>query len=128
MSTSVYRAPISFLTLTLATLIRWTNLFPSMVLTFVLAMALPGIVKAQDFSDWLSGKVHPLEMKLKEFNADWKRLTVHGPAGVNGNISVNVSGNSSSATSQNNLTGTVGGSLAYVTKGQMVNVGGRSYL
>lgn len=85
----------------------------------------------------LSGKSYPLSMKLKDLDADWRRMTVRGGANVSGNLSVNVNGytssssanNSSSAShSQNNFVGALPSSHGYVTKGQTVGLHGRTYL
>jgi hypothetical protein len=92
------------------------------------ALVLAWTSRAQDLTEVLSGKAHPLAMKLKDFTTDWRRISIQNGAAANGNISVNVSGNSSSATSQNNLTGAMGGGRNYVTRGQTVSIGDRSYL
>ena len=81
----------------------------------------------RDLSELLSGNVHPLSIKLKDLNAEWRRVTIHSAATVSDNISVNVSGNSSS-TSQNNLVGALAGSRLYVTKGNTASAAGRHYL
>jgi hypothetical protein len=93
--------------------------------------------EAQDLGELLSGKTHPLTVKLKDLDADWRRVTVHGSANVTGNVSVNVNGytssssanNSSSAShSQNNFVGALLSSHGYVTKGQTVVTHGRTYI
>src|SRR4051812_35158221 len=68
-------------------------------LSIVLLLGCPCNGQAQDLAELLSGKAPVLAMKLKEFSADWRRITIPGNAGVHGNISVNVTGNSSAATS-----------------------------
>jgi hypothetical protein len=80
------------------------------------------------FSQALSGISYPLAIQLKQATAEWRRISVHASAGVNGNVSVNVSGTASGSTSQNNLTGAISGTQDYVTKGQTVSIGGRTYL
>jgi hypothetical protein len=67
-------------------------------------------------------------VKLKDLNGDWRRITARGNGHVSGNVSVNVSGNSESAVSQNNLTGSIGGGQSYVTKGQTASANGQAYL
>jgi hypothetical protein len=89
--------------------------------------ALPVSSQDRTLSDLLSGKTVPLKMQLKELGADWRRLTISSSGTVSGNISVNVSGNAS-ANSQNNLTGAIGSSRAYVTKGETYSSHGHVYL
>lgn len=74
----------------------------------------------------LSGKTHPLTIKLKDLNGDWRRITVHRSAGVSGNVSVNVSGNNSPQ--NNNNFANLGGTTAYATKGRTLSIAGQAYL
>jgi hypothetical protein len=93
----------------------------------ILALGLPLFgQEVHDLGELLSGKTHPLTVKLKDLDARWRRFTVRGSANVTGNMSVNVNGytnsssanNSSSAShSQNNIVGALPSSQGYVTKG-----------
>ena len=99
----------------------------------VLAMAMVNLTgtawgQESDFTEALSGKVHPLSMKLKDFSAEWRRITLQSTARMSDNFSVNVSGNTSGSTSQNNIMGALTGSRTYLTKGQTMSACGRSYL
>ena len=80
------------------------------------------------FTEALSGRTLPLSMPLKEFNADWRRITVQSTATPGGNVLVNVSGNPTAATSQNNINGAVTGTRSYLTKGSTLATEGRTYL
>jgi hypothetical protein len=112
----------------------------SSILALIAILALTAPALGQPVSDLgalLSGKTHPLSMKLKELDTDWRRITVQGSANVTGNVSVNVSGNtysssannaSSASHSQNNIVGALPNSRGYVTKGQTVVANGRTYL
>lgn len=88
----------------------------------------PGFGQEHALTEWLSGKVHPLQVTLKDLGPDWRRISISTAAAASDNLSVNVSGNTAGSTSQNNLTGGLAGSRAYVTKGQTVPVAGRQYL
>lgn len=104
----------------------------------ILILTVPGLGQpVSDLGALLSGKTHPLALKLKELDADWRRVTVQGSANVTGNVSVNVSGNtysssannpSSASHSQNNFVGALPNSRGYVTKGQTVVANGKTYL
>ncbi len=110
------------------------------VLALIAILTLTAPVLGQPVSDLgalLSGKTHPLALKLKDLDTDWRRITVQGSANVTGNVSVNVSGNtysssannpSSASHSQNNMVGALPNSRGYVTKGQTVVANGRAYL
>jgi hypothetical protein len=97
-------------------------------LAMALALTLPIAGQEKGLTQLLSGKTHPLSMKLKDLNGEWRRVMIHGGDGVSGNIDVNVSGSTQGSTSQNNLTGLSGGAQAYVTRGQTVSVHGQNYL
>ena len=90
-----------------------------------------------DLGALLSGKTHPLTLRLKDLDAEWRRITIQQSANVTGNVSVNVSGNtysssannrSSASHSQNNIVGALPNSRSYLTKGQTVVANGRTYL
>jgi hypothetical protein len=77
----------------------------------------------------LSGRLHPLSVKLRDLGTGWSHITVHGGGGAAINVGVNVSGSSAESTSQNNnMLGLFGGGQGYVTKGQTVSVNGQAYL
>jgi hypothetical protein len=94
----------------------------------VLLLILPAICQGSDLAQLLSGKAFPLAMKLKDLNGDWRRVTLRGNGSITGNMSVNVSGNSESAVSQNNLTGSLGGGQTYVTQGRTASANEQTYL
>ncbi len=98
------------------------------LVVFTIAVASPLTGRSQSLSQLLSGKTIPLSVKLKELNSEWRRITIHTGSTVSGNVSVNVNGNQSGPTSQNNLVGALGGSRAYVTQGQIASTPGHSYL
>lgn len=88
----------------------------------LLAAALPvyGQTNAtMDFKDLLYGNSTPLTLKLKDLNADWRRMSVGGQSDAGGAMGMLSSmfggGGSSSGT-------------AYYTKGQAVNVAGETYI
>ncbi|MHC1763515.1 MAG: nuclear transport factor 2 family protein [Verrucomicrobiia bacterium] len=90
--------------------------------------SMPGLGQEHALTEWLSGKVHPLQVILKDFGPDWRRISISTAAAASDNLSVNVSGNTAGSTSQNNLTGGLAGSRAYVTLGETVSVADRQYL
>jgi hypothetical protein len=94
----------------------------------VLMVIAPMVCHGSDLEELLSGKRFPLVVKLKDLNGDWRRITARGNGNASGNVSVNVSGNSDSAVSQNNLTGSLGGGQSYVTRGQTASANGQTYL
>lgn len=78
-------------------------------------------LRAADLASLLSGKVIPLSMSLTEFDDNWRRVTIHGGSNVGGNISLNVSGNTSNSVAQNNnVIGMAGGGRTFITKGQVI--------
>jgi hypothetical protein len=84
-----------------------------------------------DLTQVLSGRPHPLSVKLKDLGTGWSRVrvSVHEGGSASLNIGVNVSGSSAGSTSQNNNSLSIfGGGQAYVTKGQTVSVNGQAYL
>ncbi len=104
-------------------------------LIFLLALS-TAVVLTPSMTSWgsdltqvLTGRLHPLSVKLKDLGAGWSRITVHGGGGAGVNVGVNVSGSSAESTSQNNnMLGMFGGGQGYVTKGQTVSVNGQAYL
>jgi len=100
------------------------------VLAFLAAFALTPLTASggNDLSELLSGRSHPLSMKLREFDGEWRRVMVAGGSVANGNVEVNVSGSTQGSTSQNNILSIGDRGQAYVTKGLTVSVDGRTYL
>jgi len=105
-----------------------TRLPCSLILWASVFFLAPLICQGGDLESLLSGKSFPLAVKLKDLNGEWRRITVRGSGSVSGNVSVNVSGNADQALSQNNVTGLLGGSQSYVTKGQTASAHGQTYL
>jgi hypothetical protein len=84
---------------------------------------------ASDLAQLLSGQSYPLSMTLKEFGADWRRVTVRDGASASRNVGVNVSGSSEGSTSQNNnMFNLWSGGQACITRGQTVSAAGQTYL
>lgn len=107
---------------------RPTTSLLAAVAAAVIAMALPVSGHEPDFSELLSGRIFPLTVTLKDLGSSWRRITIQNAGSVRDNISVNVSGNSNAATSQNNLVGMLSGSRAYLTEGRTVSAAGQTYL
>ena len=84
--------------------------------------------RANDLVKALSGGPHPLSVLLKDLGGEWRRVTIRGNAGANGNMEVNVNGSSQNQTQQNNILGTWEGGRSYLTKGQTVSADGQKYL
>jgi hypothetical protein len=93
-----------------------------------LTLVLPARAQERELNELLSGRTIPLTQTLKDLSSDWRRITVSSSGTVSGNVSVNVTGDTTAATSQNNLTGAVGSGRSYVTKGEVVSARGRAYL
>jgi len=96
-------------------------------LSLLILIGLQPVLHAADLKSLLSGKTLPLSVKLGEMGGDWRRVTIHSSGSVSGNISVSVSGNGSSGSSQNNVSD-LAGSKTYLTKGQTVSADGQTYL
>ena len=84
--------------------------------------------RANDLAQVLSGRTHPLSVQLKDLAGEWRRVTIRGNAGANGNMEINVNGSSQNQTQQNNILGTWEGGRSYLTKGQTVSANGQTYL
>ncbi len=94
----------------------------------LLTLASPNSSCGADMQNPLSGKNHPLTVKLGNLNDDWRRFTVHPSGSASGNISVSVTGSGgSSGSSQNNIAD-LSGSRTYLTQGQTVSAHGQVYL
>jgi hypothetical protein len=93
-----------------------------------LVLTLPAAAQEKGLARLLSGKTHPLSLKLKDLDGEWRRVMIQKGGGVSGNIDVNVNGSTQGSTSQNNITGLSGGAQAFVTKGQTVSVNDQNYL
>jgi len=100
----------------------------SLILSAMLFLIVPLVCQGSGLEQLLSGQHFPLVVKLKDLNGEWRRITVRGNVSVTGNVGVNVSGNSDSGVSQNNLIGSLGGGQSYLTKGRTASSHGRSYL
>ncbi|MFO1500301.1 MAG: hypothetical protein U1G07_18265 [Verrucomicrobiota bacterium] len=109
---------------------QWTEVTAGhrVVAALVIAWLSAAAAFGQDLRDVVSGETKPLAMKLKNLGPEWRRFVVHGASSAGGNVSVNVTGNSSGATSQNNLVGAFGPSRAYVTQGEVIARGPQRYL
>jgi hypothetical protein len=107
---------------------KQTSRFALLALGMALVLTLPAAGQEKGLAQALSGKTHPLSMKLKDIGEGWSRVMAHVGGGVSGNIDVNVSGGGPGSTSQNNITGLSAGAQAYLTKGQTVSVHGQDYL
>jgi hypothetical protein len=100
----------------------------SLLIWAILLLFLPVMCQGSDLAQLLSGQRFPLQVRLKDLNGDWRRVTLRGNGSITGNVSVNISGSSENAVSQNNLTGSLGGGQSYVTQGQTVSAQGQTYL
>jgi hypothetical protein len=98
------------------------------IATFAL-VSMPVSSRAGDLKNLMSGKTHPLTVKLGELGNEWRRITIHSTGSASGNISVSVTGGSggTSGSSQNNFADLTG-SKVYVTRGQTVAAEGQTYL
>jgi hypothetical protein len=99
----------------------------AMTVAVMVLLIMPVCGRATDFKDLLSGKACPLSMKLSDLNSEWRRITVCAAGSVSGNISVSVSGNQASSSSQNNVAELIG-KRNYITRGQTVSANGQVYL
>ena len=96
----------------------------SVVLLFV--AVIPS--RSADFRNLLSGKTHPLAVKLGGLNDSWRRFTVHTGGHASGNVSLSFTGSSgTSGSSQNNIAD-LAGSRTYLTQGETVAAGSQVYL
>ena len=100
---------------------------PAMLISAILLLAAPVSSPGADFVELLSGKTFPLSVKLGELDSQWRRITLQSAGSANGNISVSVSGNGTSGSSQNNIADLAGNKL-YLTKGHTVSVNDQTYL
>jgi hypothetical protein len=90
----------------------------------LLAMALPARGQNVDLKELFSGSTHPLTVKMKDLNTDWRRFSVGssgGDSGMGGFFSM-IMGMLGGAM------GGGGGTGAYYTKGETVNIGGETFI
>lgn len=81
-----------------------------------------------DLETLMSGKKHPLSVRLGNLDQQWRRFTIHSSGNASGNISVSVTGSGgNSGSSQNNIAD-ITGSRSYLTKGETVSASGQTYL
>ena len=99
-----------------------------LVLATILLLAMPVASWGSDLAKLLSGGLCPLSAKLMDLGTEWRRVTIHGGGGANGNVEMNVNGSSQGQTQQNNVLGTWEGGQSYLTKGQTISADGQTYL
>jgi hypothetical protein len=102
--------------------------FRRIVLAAFSVLILATASQAGDIAQWLSGKPHPLTLRLKDLGQGWRLVSIRGSAGASGNIEVNINGSTQGSTSQSNLLGLWGAGQVYVTKGRTVSANGQTYL
>jgi hypothetical protein len=100
----------------------------AMKVATLLMLILPACSWGADFQNLLSGKTHPLTVKLGSLQSDWRRFTIHTAGCASGNISVSVSGHSGPSSSSQNNVADLTGSKHYLTQGKTVAAAGQLYL
>jgi hypothetical protein len=107
---------------------RFLLVTPAFWTVIVFLSAAPVSSRGSDLQELLSGKRHPLIVKLGELGKEWRRFTIHIAGNASGNVSVSVTGSGgTSGSSQNNIAD-LSGSRIYLTKGQTVSALGQVYL
>ena len=97
------------------------------IVAVLLTLIPPVSCRGADFKDLLSGKTCPLTVKLGDLDKDWRRISIRSGGSVSGNISVSVSGNQASSSSQNNIAELIG-KRNYLTRGRILSANGQVYL